>query len=69
MKTKRPLDEVRKRIGKHAFSLLSDAPKGRLWCHIPTSRCVDEDEMLRAIDEYENPKLIADYHMIADYQI
>ena len=60
---KRPLEFMRSRLRRYGFALLSDAPKGRVWCYLPTGKSVDDDEALRAVDEVENPETVLDFQI------
>lgn len=61
--SKMPLSEVRKKLGRHPFALLSDAPNGRVWCYVPTGQLVDDEEAIRAVEEGKRPKIAEDYQI------
>jgi hypothetical protein len=60
---KLPLAEVRERLGKHPFVLLSDGPNGRVWNYLPTCQCVDDDEALAAVEDAENKRPPIDFQI------
>lgn len=52
-----------KRLGQYGFSLMSDAPNGRVWLYIHTGQMFDEDTAVKLVDDYENPAPVMDFQI------